>query len=394
VKVTDVDIRIVSVPFTEPETWRFGRLWGVTTAIVEVHTDEGITGIGEVQGSPLIALVREALAATREWVIGSDPFRVKEFLRRSLDNGWHHYPYIGNMATAGIEMALWDICGKALGCPVHQFFGGLATDRVPFYWYLWVTDREPATAREQAAEAVARGFKSLYLKIGFDLERDLALTRAVRDEVGSEIGIRVDANEAWSSYEAIEAARRYEDVGLEFLEQPIDMHDIAGLQDLRAQSRTRIGANQSAWMPWQVPEILARRAADVVVTDPHQLGGLVPFHLAASMCELANVPVVKHAFGDLGITTIATTHILGTLPLPQLGHQHHLGILPHDLLADPVVFVDGGIDVPTGPGLGIELDREAVAFYERVYQEHGEFEGYGPMTESSGLPAAVLSRRR
>jgi len=385
-RVTSVDIRIVSVPFTHPETWRFGRLWGLTNAIVEVHTDAGITGIGEVPGSPLIGMVRDALEATSAWIVGEDPMRVRQFLRRASDRGWHHYPYIGNAAAAGIEMALWDICGKALGCPVYQFFGGLDTENVPFYWYIWVTDRQPATARRQAAEGVSRGFKTMYIKIGFDLQNDLAIARAIREEVGDGIALRVDANEAWTPFEAIDALQRFEDVGLEFLEQPIDMHDIAGLADLRTKSRTRIGANQSVWQPWQVPQVLARRAGDVIVTDQHQLGGLVPFRDAAAMCEVANVPIIKHAFGDLAITTIAATHVLATLASPQLGHQQYLTILEHDLLTAPVEFVDGAIPVPTGPGLGIELDQEAVRFYEDVYRRHGEFEGYGPITETSGLP--------
>ena len=392
-RVTGVDVRIVSVPFTHPETWRFGRLWGLTNAIVEVHTDAGITGIGEVPGSPLIGMVRDALEATSAWIIGEDPMKVRQFLRRASERGWHHYPYIGNAAAAGIEMALWDICGKALGCPVHQFFGGLDTENVPFYWYIWVTDRQPDTARQQAAEGVARGFKTMYIKIGFDLKNDLALARAIREEVGDDIALRVDANEAWTAFEAIDAVQRFEDVGLEFLEQPIDMHDIAGMVDLRTKSRTRIGANQSVWQPWQVPEVLARRAGDVIVTDQHQLGGLVPFRDAAAMCEVANVPIIKHAFGDLAITTIAATHVLGTLAPPQLGHQQYLTILEHDLLATRVEFVDGGIPVPTGPGLGIELDQEAVRFYEDVYRDHGEFEGYGPITETSGLPALRVPGR-
>ena len=392
-RVTGVDIRVVSVPFTHPETWRFGRLWGLTNAIVEVHTDAGITGIGEVPGSPLIGMVRDALEATSAWIIGEDPMKVRQFLRRASERGWHHYPYIGNAAAAGIEMALWDICGKALGCPVHQFFGGLDTENVPFYWYIWVTDRQPDTARQQAAEGVARGFKTMYIKIGFDLKNDLALARAIREEVGDDIALRVDANEAWTAFEAIDAVQRFEDVGIEFLEQPIDMHDIAGMVDLRTKSRTRIGANQSVWQPWQVPEVLARRAGDVIVTDQHQLGGLVPFRDAAAMCEVANVPIIKHAFGDLAITTIAATHVLGTLASPQLGHQQYLTILEHDLLATRVEFVDGGIPVPTGPGLGIELDQEAVRFYEDVYREHGEFEGYGPITETSGLPALRVPGR-
>ena len=279
-KVTSVDIHVVSVPFTSPETWRFGRLWGLTNAIVEVHTDEGISGIGEVPGSPLISLVRDALSATTPWIVGEDPLRISEFLTRCQDRGWHHYPYLGNAAQAGIEMALWDIAGKAHGCPVHQFFGGLQTDDVPFYWFINVNDRKAETARAEAAEGVERGFKTVYIKIGFDIDNDLALARAIKDEVGDDIAVRVDANEGWSVFEAVDALRRFEDVGVEFVEQPIDMHNIDGLADLRSKTRVRIAANQSAWLPTQVAEVIAKRAADVIVTDPHQLGGLVPFHNA------------------------------------------------------------------------------------------------------------------
>jgi L-alanine-DL-glutamate epimerase-like enolase superfamily enzyme len=384
-RVSGVDVHVVSVPYTFPEVWRFGMAWGLTNAIVEVHTDEGITGIGEVPGSPLISLVRDALEASVPWIVGEDPFRVKEFLSRAADRGWHHYPYLGNGATAAIEIALWDICGKALGCPVHQFFGGLQTERVPFYWFVGAEDRKVETVSRQAAEGAERGFKTVYIKIGFELENDLRLARALRDAVGDDVAVRVDANEGWSVFEAVDALRRFEDVGVEFVEQPIDMHNIAGLADLRSKSRVRIGANQSAWLPWQVPEVIAQRAADVIVTDPHQLGGLVPFHTAAMMCEAAGIPICKHAFADLGITTIATSHVLATLPSPQLGHQQFLTFLVHDLLATKVEFVDGAIPVPTGPGLGIELDRDALEFYKGIYERYGEFEGY-TVTPESPLP--------
>jgi L-alanine-DL-glutamate epimerase-like enolase superfamily enzyme len=386
-KVTNVDVHVVSVPFTKPETWRFGRLWGLTNAIVEVHTDEGITGIGEVPGSPLISLVRDAIEATTPWIVGEDPLRITEFLTRCQDRGWHHYPYLGNAAAAGIEMALWDIAGKKHGCPVNQFFGGLQTPDVPFYWFINVNDRNPETARAEAAEGVERGFRTVYIKIGFELENDLAIARAIKEEVGDEIAFRVDANEGWSVFEARDALQRFEEVGVEFVEQPIDMHNIGGLADLRSKTRVRIAANQSVWLPHQVPDVITQRAADVIVTDPHQLGGLVPFRNAMTMCETAGLPVIKHAFGDLGITTIATAHVLAAMPSPQLGHQHFLTFLVHDLLAEEVEFVDGNITMPTGPGLGIELDREALERYEGVYEQYGEFEGYGPITPESPLPA-------
>ena len=260
-KVTGVDVHVVSVPYTFPETWRFGRVWGLTNAIVEVHTDEGITGIGEVPGSPLITLVRDALEATIPWIVGEDPLRVNAVpaARRQTAAGTTT-PISATAPTAAIEMALWDICGKAHGCPVHQFFGGLDTEHVPFYWFVGVDDRTPETAREQAAEGAARGFKTRLHQDRLRASRTISrLARAIRDEVGDDVAVRVDANEAWSVFEAVDALQRFEDVGVEFVEQPIDMHNIDGLADLRAKSRVRIGANQSAWLPHQVPEVIAKQ---------------------------------------------------------------------------------------------------------------------------------------
>jgi L-alanine-DL-glutamate epimerase-like enolase superfamily enzyme len=271
---------------------------------------------------------------------------------------------------------------------VHQFFGGMDTEQVPFYWFIGAQDRKVETVRAQASEGVQRGFKTVYIKIGFDLKNDLELTRAIRAEVGDDVAVRVDANEGWSVFEAVDALQRFEEIGVEFVEQPIDMHNIAGLADLRAKSRVRIGANQSAWLPSQVPDVIAQHAADVIVTDPHQLGGLVPFHNAATMCQTAGIPICKHAFADLAVTTIAAAHVLCTLPSPQLGHQQFLTFLVHDLVETKVEFVDGAITVPTGPGLGIELDREALAFYGDVYKRYGEFEGY-TVTPESPLPSEL-----
>lgn len=388
--VTDVDIHVVSVPFTQPETWRFGRLWGLTSAIIEVHTDEGITGLGETLGSPTIAPVLAALEANAAWLKGTDPRRVRTFLADSRDRGWHHYPYLGNMATAALEMALWDIAGKAHGCPVHQFFGGAVRDVVPYYAYLPVQDRAIETARSEARAAVEQGFGTVYLKLGFDLDDDIALTAAVKEEVGRDIAVRVDANEGWSAFEAVRALDAFADIGVEFVEEPIDMNNVEALARLRSRSRVRIGSNQSSWLPQDARRAITSGAADVVVTDPHQVGGLSTFRDVAATCELFGVPVVKHAFGDLGITTVATLHVLSTLAPPMLAHQHFLGIVEHDLLTDRLRFESGSLRVPDRPGLGVELDRAALAHYAELYRRFGEYEGYSPGFGPSPVPEAEL----
>ena len=384
-KITDIKVSIVSVPFRVPESWRFGRVWGVTNVIVEVETDEGVVGFGEAPGNPAVKVIAEAIHTMSELLIGEDPRHITKLVRTIRARGWHHYPYIGNTAAAALEMAFWDIAGKVRGCPLYEFFGGLERNDVPFYWYLPVPDREPAQAAEQALAGIERGFRTLYLKIGFDFVNDLAIARAIRDAVGEETALRLDANEAWKSHEALRALAAFEELALEFCEQPIDMYDIEGLAFLRSQTHTPIGANQTAWLSHNVLDILRHRAADVIVTDPHQAGGLSAFRDVAGLCEIANIPLVKHSFGDLGITTAATLHLLGTLPEPALGHQTHLEILEHDLLSTPFSFAGGALAVPSGPGIGVELDREALAHYHKLYEEVGEFSGYAPLNSPSPL---------
>ena len=150
-QVTDVKIHVVSVPLVEPETWRFGRLWGLTSAVVEVETDEGVTGLGETLGSPYIKLVVEAVRKNAEWLKGKDPLAIRSFISELQDRGWHHYPHIGHMASAALEMALWDITGKAAGLPLHRLFGGAVRDRVPYYWYMTALDRTPDGVRRAGA---------------------------------------------------------------------------------------------------------------------------------------------------------------------------------------------------------------------------------------------------
>jgi L-alanine-DL-glutamate epimerase-like enolase superfamily enzyme len=389
-KVTNVKIHIVSVPLTEAETWRFGRLWGLTSAVIEVETDEGITGLGEVLGSPYIKLVVEALRRNAKWLIGKDPRQIRAFILDSADRGWHHYPYIGNMATAALEMAMWDITGKKAGLPLNQLFGGTVRDRVPYFWYMTVLDRTPEGVRRQAREGAERGFQTVYMKVGFDIDDDIRLIREIRDEIGPNVGIRVDPNEGWSVHDAVRALRELEDVNLEYVEEPIDMNNVDALAYLRKQTRVRIGSNQSSWLPHNVRDVLVRQAADVIITDPHQLGSLSAFRDVAAMCGIFGVAFNKHAFGDLGITTAAAMHVLASIHGPEMPHQQYIQVMEHDLLAEPLLFDNGCLEVPTKPGIGVELDREALAHYGELYEKYGEFEGYSPGFGPSIIPEHEL----
>jgi L-Ala-D/L-Glu epimerase len=381
VRITDVKITIVSLPFVQAETWVWGRREGITNALLEVTTDEDVTGIGECPGHPTVALVHAVLEHMRDAVVGEDPCRIERVLGLALARrGLHHFRHAANTALGGLEIALWDIVGKLAGQPLANVLGGPVRDRIPYYRYIPMGPSEQMA--ELAADGVGEGFDTIYLKSGFDREKDVADVAAVRNAIGPEPKLRIDANEAWSPAEAIAIMRDFESYDLEFVEQPISMYDIAGLARVRRAARIPVAANQAAWLEFDVLQIIRERAADVILTCPHQLHGLLAFAKVAALCEFAGLPIVKHSFGDLGVTTFAAAHVLSTLPNATLANQTHYNLLEDDVIVGgPPVFERGALRLPEGPGIGVTLDAERVALYEEVYRREGEFSVYGPVAE-------------
>jgi glucarate dehydratase len=390
-KVRDVRTTIVTVPLVEPERWRSGELWGLTNLIVEVETDDGIIGFGEAPGSPSIGIVAEIARELAKLLVGHDAGDISGFLDRCVQAGSGHYATACNTAIGALEVALWDVLGRSLGVPVWQLFGGLTQPSAPFWWYVTPLERTEELVREHAARGVAHGFETIYLKVGFDLEVDLRLAQAIRDELGPGPRLRVDANEAWSRVEALRMLPAYAELGVDFVEEPIDAADIEGMVMLRAASPVPIGANQSAWLPRDAWRIIRAQAADVIVSDQFQTGGIGALRDLAAVCHAANISLTRHAFGDLGITTAAGLQVLGASHPVDLAHQQYVQIAEHQLIQDPFVFEGGGrLSVPTGPGLGVELDREALAHYADLYERYGESPQYG----GAGAPVQIPASER
>ena len=380
-RIAELRVTVVSLPLREPETWIWGRRFGITNAIVEVVTDEGLVGVGECPGHPSVRLVREVLDLARDVIVGEDPLRIEHVLHLLLARrGLHHFRHAANVALGGLETALWDIVGKVAGQPLASLFGGPLRDQIPYYSYIPMGPSERMAA--QAAAAVAEGFGTIYLKSGFEREKDVADVAAVREAIGAGPKLRIDSNEAWSPAEAIAIIHELEPYDLEFVEQPVSMYDLDGLARVRRAVRTPVAANQAAWLEFNVLDIVRKRAADVVLTCPHQLHGLSAFKKVAALLEIAGLPIVKHSFGDLGVTTYAAAQILATCPNATLANQTHYNLLDDDVIAGgPPVFENGALTLPDGPGIGVELDREKLALYEGVYTREGEFTVYGPVAE-------------
>lgn len=269
-------------------------------------------------------------------------------------------------ALAAVDMACWDIVGKTCGQPLVTLFGGRFRESVDFFYY--VPGGTPEEAARQAAEGADLGFGTFYLKVGAprpgdDIER----VAAVRDAIGPEPGIRVDANEAWSSGTAIRVLRAMQEYGLELAEQPVSGRNLAEMAYVRGRVDTPLLANEASWTRYDQIEVIRHGAADAVSVDNQMDGGLLNLKRSAGICDAAGLPVVKHSLGELGVGLAAALHVMASTPNFILANQAYSSLLADDVLTEPHVYTAGRLPAPSGPGLGVTLDREKVGRYAEAY---------------------------
>jgi L-alanine-DL-glutamate epimerase-like enolase superfamily enzyme len=378
-RIVAIDVTPVSIPFAQPERWAFGVHAGITSLVVELRTDGDIVGVGEIvpagPGPRALTAVVEELAPL---LIGRDARDVNRNVARILyGGGWYMHARTGNLVLAGLEMAMWDVLGKSVGEPLHRLFGGAVRDRLPYVY--WLQHGALPAMLDEAERAVEQGFATVFVKGGWDDRLDVDLIAALRERLGPEVKLRIDPNEAWSVGTATRMLRQLEPYDLEFVEQPVRMDDLDALVHLRQVTRVPIGANQSGWTARQIFEIAKRGAADAIVTDPHQEGGLAALRKAAAICEVAGLPVAHHAFTPLTISMTAAMHVLATIPNATIAGQAYApGFVTADVTKTAFSVEGGSAALPQGPGLGVEIDRERLAAANAAYREaaaHSFFEG-------------------
>ena len=372
-RITGLDITLVTIPFTRPELWAWGERTGLTSAVIEVHTDRGIDGLGEalVVLGPTPSIVVEILRRMEEFVVAEAPNRVEYLTTKVLGEGaWHAFRETAFTCWAGIEMACWDIIGKATGMSVCEMLGGPIRRDVPAMFYVYGSPEIPEMI-EYACEGVARGFGTLYVKVGIDEERDVELVARLREAVGPGPKIRVDANEAWSPGTAVRVLGRMRSHVIEYAEQPTLMYDIAGLAHVRRAAGVPVAANQASWGEFRLIDLIRRDACDVLMTDPHQEGGILAFKKAAAIAHAAGLPIVNHAFSPGTITMHAQLSVMGSSPGFILANQGHQDLLAGDVVTTPLSYEGGRMAIPSGPGLGLELDRDRLDAYRASHQQRG-----------------------
>jgi len=355
-KITNVTVTVVEVPQIAPiAPYRSHVRTSSTTmkGIVQVETDEGISGLGEhnVNFLPDIS-GREMQHDAEEWLIGRDPQNIEAF---------HRDCPLETRLKCGIELALWDICGKAAGLPVAVLLGGILRSEIELAACMGIQSYD--RAGEIASLYVEQGYSTLKTKAGSDMEEDFNMVRGVRDAVGDRLKLRIDPNRAYSPQEAAELGRRLEEYDLEYFEQPIMAEPLSDAVWLREQTKTPIALNESVIGPESVWEILHAGAAEFILPDTHIAGGILPCAKIGHVAAAAGITAIMHCGHDLGPKTAAMLHVAASNPAYTLANDCTYYGLEDDIITEPFPIVRGKISVPTTPGLGIEVDPEKMARY-------------------------------
>jgi len=350
----------LALAFKQPYHWA-GRVdHGAGVVLVEVETEGGLTGVGESVAALPADTTVAALRAVTPLFLGQPAHDVERLVTAARHLGsFNHTPWYAALTLAGVEMALWDLLGKAAGWPVHRLLGGAVRDEVDYFGFVQGDSTEELA--EDARELAAAGYAVIYMKVGRGEEADLCNTAAVREAIGGR-RLRLDPNCAWSVAEAIHMIGRLREFEPEWIEQPTPLESVAALRQVRESVDVPIAADQAVFTPADVYEICRQRAADVIVLSPQEAGGLLAFGKAAAIAEAAGVPLCLHGQGVSGITDAAQHHLgLRTANLTD-GNQIMHQLLVEDLVTAPdLTPVRGRIGAWEAPGLGVELDRDAVA---------------------------------
>lgn len=370
-RITAVTATPIALPLQRPFHWRSGVQEGVNLVLFAVETDEGVTGYGESICEHQAAVESYGALMARSFV-GRSPGDVEAILLDLWRNGrWRVIPRFSLQILSGMECACWDALGKALRVPAATFLGGRVNEEVDFMAFPQ-GDTAEELARDAAALA-AEGHRVVYIKVGRSGRDDVEVVAAVRDAIGPEPLLRVDPNEAWDVPTAVDAIRRLEQFELDWVEQPVPAANVAGLARVRDSVDTKIAADQAVHTTAELRAVLEEDAADAIVLGSHESGGLWRWRQMAYLAESYGIPMNRHACPESAISTFAALQLMATLPNQTLGNQvmHHL--LAEQVVTTRIEIAGGRAAVPTAPGLGFEIDLDAVERARERYERQGPY---------------------
>lgn len=375
-KIIDLKVRCVAIPLTCQLRHNTGVHPGYfLRTILELVTDEGIVGLGEVGGGDQ----RGALLKLKPRIIGCDPFHLEVIKLKVLRSIY----YLSNARLyAAIEMACLDIQGKILNRPLCDLLGGAVRDRIPMIAYLfWRYDR-PTGGDDTRAEDLAEwcvelnqtlGVKAMKLKAGvMEPGEEARVLELCREKLGPSFGLRIDPNGVWSVPTAVRIGRRLEPLAIEYFEDPA--WGLNGNAEVRKQLRVPLASNMYPAKFDDLAPAIKLSAVDIVLTDIHYWEGPRGVKDLAAICRTFNLGVAMHSGAEFGIELAAMLHTASTIPEMTFAGDAHYHYLTDDIIVGGLMrYHDGCLAVPTGPGLGVQLDEEKMAKYERYYEKVGDY---------------------
>ena len=337
---------------------------------VFIHTDEGVTGIGECfrrQPSITKSVIENVLAPS---IIGKDPVQTESRFRDMAQAG--NALEIGGaiwIGIAGLDIAMWDLRGKALGLPIYELLGGKVREQMPVYASSMKRDMTPLEEAKRAVSFVEKGYSAYKLhsavpgKIDDPADQTIKTVSEVRKAVGDNIDILVDVNGAYSVHNSIEIGKQLEELGVFHFEEPRPHYDLDGLAQVSDALTIPIASGEMIYSFYEYRDLMLRGRIDIVQPDIVKTPGFTTLIKIAHMAEAIGVPITCHNTQPT-ISTVAHAHfVVATqgVPYKQEYNIEHISIRDENpILAEPLNIKDGLMDVPDGPGLGVELDMNMV----------------------------------
>ena len=379
-KITKITSHVLG--YDLPETLGYSQQYYKkrTSHIVEVETDEGVTGWGECFGPGNIAFANKGIVekVIQPMVLGMQALdrdviwhKVYNLMR---DHGQKGMPL---QALSGVDIALWDIAGKAANLPLYKMIGGAHRDKVEVYGYGMMLRPENINSlisrfKEESAEIKEMGFKALKMKVGVGPKDDIKLIEAVRGGIGDNFRFMVDANHGYTTHDALYVGRAMEEFSPYWFEEPVAPEDLDGYRELRASLKVNISGGEAEFNRWGWRKLLESRGLDIAQPEVCALGGISEYLRVLALCHSHFTPVVNHVWGS-AIAVAVNLHLLAAMPpLPgglfpwepmlefDTTHNHFIDdLLTVSLdIKNQVKSNNGTVSLPNGPGLGVTPQRD------------------------------------
>jgi len=355
-----------------PYYWSHGIINSTEIILIEIETENGVKGYGESIATPSGEGVKAFIDSASSVLIGEDIFQNQRIIKKCYHSlfqahGTCSAPRFGAQILSGLEMALWDLCGKIVERPLHELLGGKYRDKIEYFGFI-----QGNSADELAIDAKKlskNGHKVIYGKIGREESTDVQIVKKVREAVGKDIRLRFDPNEAWDLVTAKRMIEKLEDFSIEMIEQPCNHMNISVLKQIKDLNKVSIGVDQSVFNLNDLFQIALLNAADLVILGLHETGGIGGLKKAAAVAESAGLNICIHGLHETGITTCAANQVAATIPNLDDGNQFMNHLIESDIINSPDLTIqNGGLPVLNGPGLGFEINFEAVQEAKEKYK--------------------------